>query len=178
MLCPICKGHLENKELEKSLNVLVCEEHGIWLPAISYWKWIALQNITYPPKIEEGEFDEVSGQDTQGDKSCSDCGRFLTRYSIGHGVQFHVDQCSACAGIWLDSGEWEILKQKNLHNAIHFMFSEGWQSRVSKQIQQKNYDDMMAEKFGTELFEEIKQLRGRLSDLKLRDLAVAYLSNS
>lgn len=178
MQCPICSEDLLEEVLEPGLYASICEKHGKWLPAVNYWKWIATQHISYPPKIEPGEFDEVSTMDRHGEKLCSECGIYLARYSIGHGIHFHIDQCPQCAGIWLDSGEWEVLKKKNLHNAIHFMFSESWQLRVGRENQKEDLDEIMYEKLGYELYTKVTSLRSKLIDHNMRDVVIAYLTNS
>ncbi len=174
MDCPICRNDTELKVIESGLEGTECERHGIWIPALHYWKWIATQNITYPPEINDGEF-EAGETDTKSGKVCSDCGKVLRRYAVGHGVGFHVDQCPNCTSIWLDSGEWEILKEKNLHSAIHFMFSEPWQNRVKKDKVQDHFESQYRTRLGDSLFEEVHAFKKMIIDHEDCSLILTYL---
>ncbi len=176
MNCSICQKRTTSKEIEPNLTVHECEDHGIWLPALNYWRWMATENISYPPVIVDGEY-EASEIDSKSGKACSSCGQFLQRFAVGHGVAFHVDQCSKCMNIWLDKGEWEILKEKNLHNAIHFMFSEPWQNRVQEERDEAQYQALFRSKLGDELFETIYDFKKSVSNHEQYNLILTYLSN-
>ncbi len=176
MNCPICQKKTIQKEIAPKLETSVCEEHGMWIPALNYWRWIAMQNISYPPSIKDGTF-EAGELDSKGGKFCTDCSQVLQSYAVGHGVKFHVDQCSKCMSIWLDSGEWEALTEKNLHSAIHFMFSESWQYKAQKEQAQTHYDSLLRTKLGDELFEKISQFKKSISSHDEYHLILTYLSN-
>ncbi len=174
MNCPICKSNTVSTEVETGLDVEICEEHGMWIPALSYWKWIATQNISYPPVINDGEF-ESGEMDTKSGKICNDCGQLLRRFAVGHGVSFHVDQCPNCTSIWLDAGEWEMLKKKNLHSAIHFMFSAPWQNKVRKIKEKEQYESLYRNKLGDEFFEEVQSFKKRILSHDDYSLIMTYL---
>jgi len=40
---------------------------------------------------------------TETPKFCPDCGRFMRRHKVGHGIAFVVDRCGTCGGFWLDA---------------------------------------------------------------------------
>ena len=176
MSCPVCQSKLEKIVLDKELEAQKCDNHGIWIPALNYWRWLATQQISYPPKINEGEF-EATPEDSRNGKICGSCGQLLYRYGVGHGVSFHIDQCPKCSGIWLDNGEWEVLIKKNLHNAMHFMFSDPWQNKVNAEEEQANYESLLISKFGEELFEKVREFKAVMKESNQESLIVTYLQN-
>ena len=72
-------------------------------------------NSVYVEKstLDEKPFSDVTFEvkDVQGAKICPECGRILLKYKVGHGLDFFVDHCSGCGGIWLDKNEWNALKE-------------------------------------------------------------------
>ncbi|MEK7723973.1 MAG: zf-TFIIB domain-containing protein, partial [Acidobacteriota bacterium] len=63
---------------------------------------------------------------------CPECRRILVKYKVGQNIPFLIDRCGQCAGIWLDKGEWEILKRRNLHDDLQKIFTDHWQEEVKK----------------------------------------------
>ncbi|NQZ56771.1 MAG: zf-TFIIB domain-containing protein [Lentisphaeraceae bacterium] len=39
----------------------------------------------------------------------------MRKCRVGHGLQFYVERCATCGGVWLDKNEWESLKAQGFH---------------------------------------------------------------
>src|SRR5207244_2897796 len=83
-------------------------------------------------------------------KLCPDCGHILLPYHVGHALNFTLDHCGHCGGTWFDKNEWEILKSRNLHDDIHFIFSHVWQAEVFHEERRQAHERLLLEKFGAE----------------------------
>lgn len=142
MKCPKCRtANLATKELEDSLTASECEKcNGIWIKASHYWRWLKAHGDILPEKPEEHTA-TLCSDETKEIKICPDCGHFLTRRKVGHGIDFHIERCATCGGIWLDKNEWEVLKSRNLHDEIHFVFSTTWQEDIIQKEQKQFYSD-------------------------------------
>ena len=66
-------------------------------------------------------------------KNCPECGKVLIARKAGFGLEFYIEKCGHCSGIWLDNNEWNFLKESNLENNIYYIFSSSWQNYVHKQ---------------------------------------------
>ena len=53
-------------------------------------------------------------------------------------------------GVWLDKGEWEALKSKNLHTELNHIFTASYQ----KQIRSAEFADTLVETFRGRIGEE------------------------
>ena len=139
MTCPVCKTtKLRLQELEERLTPHKCESCGGRLVRLErYLLWLqrtggAVSEVD-PPDAE------ITVDDSGPGKLCPSCGAFLVRHKVGHGVSFCVDRCGRCGDIWLDGGEWELLKVHGLHDDLHRIFSNAWQREVKQQERSEQY---------------------------------------
>ncbi len=178
MKCMICKNvEMVKRELEEKLPASECTKcGGIWISANNYWNWLKSQGSPLPEKPENYTL-KLEVFDSKQVKICPDCGHFLTRRKVGHGLGFCVDRCETCGGIWLDKNEWEILKSRNLHDEIHFIFSEPWQRAVAQEENRKAYESH-AEKFlGTADYGKISEFKRWLEKHPQKSFILAYVKN-
>jgi Zn-finger nucleic acid-binding protein len=148
MNCPVCKNiSLQIEDLGENLMARACEQcQGLWIPSSQYWQW----SQTHPakPEVESApQITSVPEHESVKPKLCPECGHFLTRKKVGHGVGFSLERCTSCGGIWLDKNEWEVLRSRNLHTQIHFIFSDSWQKQVqqeeTKEIREKRIEQIL-----------------------------------
>ena len=87
---------------------------------------------------------------------CPECGKILTRYRVGHGVDFFIDRCAAAAAIWLDANEWQSLEHLHLADGvIHLVFSTAWQAENLREQQKHAADQLLIDRMGQERFEAL-----------------------
>ena len=70
------------------------------------------------------------------------------RYRVGHGVGFTVDRCRNCEGAWLDGGEWEALRLRNLHDDLPRIFDDEWQRAVKREVQEQTTEENFRRRLG------------------------------
>ena len=134
---------MQLREIEPGLQVYECPKSGgFWIPLPSYLAWKELQ-----PAMAEASA-ELSAPPVQDDSRqraliCPESGRLLLRYRVGHGLTFHIERSPATGGTWLDKGEWEALKSKGLHVALHLIFTSAYQH----QVRSAEYTDTLVERF-------------------------------
>lgn len=159
MKCPICKEtRLEKRVLIENLYVFTCEScEGNWMRYEDYWRW----HINNKSK-ERKQFNiqnHLPVIDSTQAKICPDCGRILIKYKVDNRLDFYVDQCGSCNGVWLDKNEWENLKLNYLHNQIHHFFTKPWQKKLREEASRDNLQDKYIRKFGRWDYERLKEMR-------------------
>ncbi|HBA86360.1 MAG TPA: hypothetical protein DCZ95_19955 [Verrucomicrobia bacterium] len=177
MNCPACKkGPLESSEHVELPKTLLCPYcQGQWIQASRYWSWVEQHGANLPEKpAPEQVWQPI---DSHRILLCPECGALMMRFKVGHGVGFSIDHCSACGGIWFDRNELEALKDRNLHDDIHFIFSQAWQHQVQSQQNNALYQKRMEQLLGAEDFLEAKRIKGWLSQHPKRSIIQAYLTN-
>jgi Zn-finger nucleic acid-binding protein len=193
MKCPACHNiSLVFKELDEGLPVHGCARcEGVWIKDSHYWKWLKDQGATLSEK-PNSETLQLPVKETKEIKVCPGCGHFLTKRDVGHGVEFHVDRCLTCGGIWLDKNEWEVLKSRNLHDEIHQIFSAAWQREIRQHAKdvayeellngkeeleverKKYYEEKIAKHLGND-YSKVHEFKNWLDDNELRGYILAYL---
>lgn len=146
MDCPQCKGYrLEPKMLEEGLLAASCIKcEGALLPLMNYRYWIDQQ----PEVVTDTQNTEVA-EDNEKAQLCPKCRHLMTKYRIGSNSLNRIDLCSACDEAWLDKGEWQLLKQLDLHEKLPRIFTDAWQRNIrqkrSEALQRKRYIEMLGE---------------------------------
>lgn len=176
MNCLACKTTtMVEKELETDLLALECPTcEGRWIQASRYWQWLRQHGSNLPEKPSSNTILPPVAE-SRGAKICPECGHILTRCRVGHDLSFHLDRCTACGGIWFDKNEWEILKSRNLHDDIHFIFSSAWQSQALREEIERHLQQMLERKLSEQDFAEAQRIRQWLSTHPYHEELYAFL---
>ena len=173
MKCPVClTTDLMLTKLDTGLGAMHCEScAGNWISSASYWYWLEQRGNV--PECESAAVIQVADQ--QQAKQCPECNRIMLRYKVGHDLDFDLDQCPYCNGVWFDKNEWESLQARNLHDDIHLIFTAPWQSEVAKEDRRKTFERIYQNKFGDADFAELKRVREWLDKHPKRNEMLAFL---
>jgi Zn-finger nucleic acid-binding protein len=179
MQCLVCEDQqLSQKFIDNNLEGFFCSKCcGIWIQAKAYWNFIHSLNTVLPEK-PESETLNVPVYDTSIMKICPDCGHFLTKRKVGHGLDFHIDRCQCCGGVWLDKNEWDVLKSRNLHDVIHLIFSQEWQEEILHEEEQKAYESEIEILLGQEDYNILRSFTERFKHSPRKHVVLAYVQNS
>ena len=176
MKCPVCKTSQVNPvALEENLPAAMCEQcNGHWLSSKNYSRWLDKHGPTLPEK----PFSEVSFEikDAQQAKICPECGMILLKFKVGHGLDFFVDHCPGCGGVWLDTNEWNALKEKDLHDEIHRIFSITWQKGVREGKMKEKLDALYAARFGDD-YAKARETREWIQSHPQKDALLVFLND-
>lgn len=176
--CPVCKSVvLEPSSLENSLPVLVCRScGGSWLRANEYALWLKSQA---PGSFDESKVKEASKlfpvSEAHKAMICPDCGHFLRSFEVGAKIDFHLDRCHNCNGVWLDKNEWESLKAADLHDEINKIFTQPWQQHIQDETVASKLEALYLEKFGESDYEKIKEIRKWIRENRNSGALIAFL---
>jgi Zn-finger nucleic acid-binding protein len=182
MKSPVAEGvQLEREVLEPGLVVHRCPQSGgVFIPADSYWHWLRKNPNRLPQlPIDTAEPKPVklttSSDTDKMAKLCPVGGAVMVRCRVGHGFGFHLDR-SETGGIWLDSGEWELLKSRNFHDELHLMFAAPWQRKVREEEKKSGIETRLRERLGEEVYATLSELKSHLAGHPARSEALAFLS--
>ena len=99
----------------------------------------------------------------------------LIRYRVGHGLHFQIDRSPLTGGVWLDKGEWDALKSKNLHTQLHVIFTAPYQAKIRTAELEQTLEEVFRDRIGPEDFEKVREFREWLTGHpKQRDI-LCYL---
>lgn len=175
MNCPVCQSeNFSPAELDAGLDAFRCEScAGNWVRGRNYWQWLKGHGENLPER-REPPAGEPPAEDRRA-KLCPECRTSMFRYTVGHGVGFGLDQCPACKGIWFDAAEWEALRERNLHDDIHAVFTAPWQAEVSREERRRRLEQIYLKRFGAEDYAEVQRVREWLDASARKQELLAYL---
>jgi Zn-finger nucleic acid-binding protein len=176
MTCPVCQeGTLSHCELESNLYANSCSKcGGVWISASQYEQWLQVHGENLPEKPPEQGVN-LESEEKPGAKFCPECKYILMKYKVGHGVSFSLNRCAHCGGIWFDKNEWQIMKSRNLHDDVHLVFSQAWQSAVRLEEHKSAMEHILAEQLGDADLQEIRRIRNWLQSHPKSAELYAYL---
>ena len=176
MNCPVDDATLLRTELAPGLPAFECSScHGRWLRYGDYLGWRERQGTDVQETPPDAHAQSLAPEPALGARRCPDCGRFLTRYRVGHGIPFSLDQCGQCNGVWLDASEWETLQSRGLHDDLHHMFGPAWQHGVRTEEQRRLTDAQFTRQLGAEDFARVREFGAWLAEHPKASEALAYL---
>lgn len=177
MICPICKERtLEAYELAEKLKAYKCFScEGYWIRHEDYWKWHKSSNPIKERPGTEVRDANLPAFDCKQAKICPDCGRILIKYRVDNRLDFYLDHCGHCSGVWFDKNEWENLKINNLHNNIYSFFTKPWQKKLRDEAARDNLKDKYIKKFGRWEYERLKEIRDWIYKSECKNEMLAYL---
>ena len=176
MKCPNCKSRpMDTTALDRGLDVQSCGKcGGCWIRRDEYTRWLVTHGPTLPQRTEVKTPFDVSG--VQDARICPDCGVIMIRYQVGHGLNFFIDRCSSCQGIWLDRNEWDALKAENLHDEIDRVFSSEWQHGEHREKMRQKILEAHKQRLGED-YEKVEEFRKWLQAQPHADRILAYIQD-
>jgi len=145
-------------ELEPGLTSWKCPvSEGHWIPAPSYWRWhsqlsTALKQDNSERKISNVQTTDTDEQIERPALLCPESNCLLVRYRVG-GLGIYIDRSPLSGGIWLEKGEWNLLKENTLHASLHEIFTTSYQKRI---LREEAHAALM-HKFYTDLGEDVAE---------------------
>jgi Zn-finger nucleic acid-binding protein len=162
--------------LEWNLPSHFCQAcDGHWVSSFDYEAWLKWLGEPLPEKKFEGT--PLHIPDDGQAKLCPECQLILIKYGVGRDLNFTLDQCGRCHGIWFNKNEWESLKQRNLHDEVNRFFTASWQIQARKEERKKNLEDIYLNKFGPGDYAEVKRIREWIYQHPRRQELLAFLND-
>ncbi|AZQ82656.1 hypothetical protein EKO29_00390 [Colwellia sp. Arc7-635] len=156
MKCTSCKqGELTPSFLEGQFRSHTCTNcHGNWILIEDYVAW--------KERNPEFSFDESLQYDIDESKQallCPVTGTIMRKFKLSTTTDHRIDYSASVGGVWLDKGEWELLKKENLAGSLNSVLTTHWQRNIRTNSTKDNFAEIYQDKFGEETYTKIKALR-------------------
>ncbi len=162
--CPKCRtGSLRELQSAASIAGLVglpqrCSRcRGFWVKVSSI---TALQESGALSSIDD---DVVRSESDQRTGLCPGGHGILARAKASWTRPFYVERCLACAGIWLDAGEWKRLSAEHLLEHLDDLWLPTWRKQMQRAHSAQQLQGMLVERLGSDLMSRIDALANELA---------------
>lgn len=165
------------REIEPGLIAYTCPKSGgIWIDHQHYWNWL-LKQPGFPKPIESiDDLPEIDTDEQSKPLISPESGRLMIKYRVGHGLKFRIDHDATSGGFWLDQGEYELIRERNLHDELHLICSPEYQLELDRLDTKAIMDQRIESLLGTERCTLIRKLASLLDDPQTQSVAIAYLN--
>lgn len=173
MNCTACKvGNLTPSYLEGLFPCSSCDHCGGNLIMLTdYLRW---KDDNKNADFTSDRESTLVIDETERAMICPKTGRLMTKYRISGDTEHRLDLSPTINAIWLDAGEWQLLKQRGLAGRLNNIFTDHWQREIVSQESAEILTALYERKFG-EHYETIKAFRALLEQFDDKHEAIAYL---
>ena len=124
--------------------------------------------------LKSGRPIAVDIEETSKAMLCPKTGGLMTKYKISKDTDHRIDLSPNINAIWLDRGEWDLLKANGLANRLNNIFTFHWQQQISEQQSQEMIMELQQRKFG-ENYQRLLEVKEFLNSIENRSEAIAFL---
>jgi len=106
---------------------------------------------------------------------CPVTGAIMRKFRISTANNHRVDYSAMVGGLWLDKGEWELLKSEGLAGCLNAVVTQSWQRKLRQTSAKESFADIYEAKFGHDNYLKIKEIREWLISQENKADLRAYL---
>lgn len=173
MKCTSCNdGSLSSSHLEGLFPCQTCSNCGGNLIMLTdYLRW---RDHNEDVDLSTNSSIEVQVQENSKTMLCPITGGIMTKYKISKDSEHRLDLSPIINAIWMDKGEWELLKESGLATQLNNIFTSHWQYDIRSQESADILDALYQEKFGDN-YATLKEFRKTLDTMQNRSEVLAFL---
>lgn len=160
MFCYTCQTQsLKPTKLDFGLPALQCDCcQGTQLDLLTYRAW--LEDVAHDDNDNDDADSNSADNDpiaideltnTENALICQHCQKFMLKYRINNEHDNTINVCHTCDDVWLDKGEWQLLKQLKIQDKLTELMTEPWQKQLREQAKQQavkeRYQTMLGDDF-------------------------------
>lgn len=174
MNCPSCKkGKLKPSFIDDLFRCNTCNDcGGNWFYLTDYLHWLGKGKSVLTSATSLVERDD---HDTKNAMLCPITGQIMLKYRISNKSSHRLDLSPSISAIWLDKGEWELIKEEGLSRQLNQIFTEPWQRKVKSDQAKETLEVMYLEEFGESDYTKLKEIRIWLENNDNKQAMLAYL---
>lgn len=172
-------------KLDDTLPALSCKKcQGIYLDLLTYRSWLESHAAhKTSDDSETGESDKQSSKtfdaselkNTDNALVCQRCRKFMLKYRINNEHKNTINVCHTCDDVWLDRGEWPLLKYLKMQDKLTAVMSEPWQQQLRNQDREQAFNKLYQQKLGND-FEAVERFALWLQNHPQKSEIQHYLS--
>lgn len=175
MKCTSCKnGTLIPSFIDGQFRAHTCSNcGGNWILIEDYVAWKE-RNSDYEFS-NDIHFEETEVTDSKQALLCPVSGTIMRKFRISAENEHKLDYSAVVGGLWLDKGEWELLKNEGLAASLNAVVTQNWQRNIRQNSAKQNFAEIYEAKFGEDTYSKVKEMRAWLSSQEQKADLRAYL---
>ncbi|KZN30797.1 zf-TFIIB domain-containing protein [Pseudoalteromonas luteoviolacea] len=157
MQCTSCEnGTLKSTLLDGLFRAHTCSNcNGNWILIEDFVAWKERnEDFSFPCSD-----DTINSVDSKRAKLCPVSGSIMRKFRVSEKSDFRIDYSVAVGGIWLDAGEWALLKQLDVAGSLNTIATQQYQNQIRERSTIQSFSDIYSDKFGESDYTKLKEIR-------------------
>lgn len=177
MKCTSCKsGELKPSYIEDMIRCHTCDNcGGNFLYLEEYLIWRQRDSRLPDDDAVDIAIEAEAADETNGAILCPITGSFMLKYRISKDTNHRLDLSPKINAIWLDKGEWELIKQQGLAFSLTKIFTDPWQYKIKEDTARETFEGKYKHEFGEGEYQKLKGFRTWLYEQDKKSYMLAYL---
>lgn len=172
MKCTSCKsGTLQPGFIDALFRAHTCDHCG--------GNWILIEDfVSWKERNPDIKFVEVDVQDMKDTSNlllCPVTGTAMRKFRISKDNDHRIDYSVRVGGVWLDRGEWDLLKNEGIAGCLNAVLTEQWQQKIREDKARDSFEELYTQKFGSKDYARLKEIRTWLEHHPLKADMRSYL---
>ncbi|MFT5353873.1 MAG: Zn-finger nucleic acid-binding protein [Polyangiales bacterium] len=92
-------------------------------------------------------------------------------------LEFALDRCSRCGGVWFDHGEWERLAEANVVENLSALWDPAFRAAKRQAREQQHIDDELRAVIGEESFGRLREFTDWLANDPAKSRVLAWIEH-
>ncbi len=172
MKCTRCQqGNLAPSFMDELFRAHTCTNcEGNWILIEDYIAWKERN-----PKVTFDAANDYQIDDAAQAILCPMTGLIMRKLKLSTATEHRLDYSASVGGVWLDKGEWELLKEKELAGSLNSILTAHWQRNIRLNNSADNFAQLYKDKFGEADYCKLKDFRTWLHEQPNKSDIRAYL---
>ncbi|MDD2759634.1 MAG: zf-TFIIB domain-containing protein [Methylomonas sp.] len=178
MNCPTCKTlRLKPIKLDHDLPAEGCEQcQGALVSLLGYRIWLERHPVESQLAADRQSAGRVESEDTGHALICPKCAGLMSKYRIAAETENKIDLCVRCNEVWLDNGEWALIKSLELADKLPRIFYDSWQKQIRHNHSQALREQKFKELLGDD-YDEIARIKAWIEGHPQRRTLLDFLNS-
>lgn len=174
MKCTVCRqGQLVPSFLDALFRCHTCDHcGGNWILIEDYVAWLE-RNPDYP--FAETTVEPAAASEASRALICPVTGMLMSKFHIRSNNSHKLDYSTHVGGVWLDRGEWELLKAEGLAGCLNVLVTEPWQQKVRADQARTTFANLYRTRLGEADYAKAQEIRAWLQNHPRKAELRAYL---
>lgn len=125
--------------------------------------WVLIEDyVTWKERHPQFVFNDdivCEIDDTKTAMLCPMTGSIMRKLRLSSHSEHRIDYSASVGGVWLDKGEWELLKNEGLAGSLNAVLTAHWQRNIRINNTKDNFNEIYKDKFGIDVYNQAKAFR-------------------
>lgn len=145
---------------------------GNWVLIEDYVAWRE-RNPDY--SFELVDVENLDKHESSKAMLCPVTGSIMSKYRILSTSPHRLDYSSHVGGVWLDKGEWDLLKSEGLACCLNVLITEPWQQKIRADQARISFTNLYQSRLGEADYNKAREIREWLKNHPKKAELRAYL---